>query len=155
MWEVLSPVMAKAILKDHGVIRFLHLDDGNTSIEVDVYNFKPGKHGFHIHEKGTVELGCDSLCAHYNPFNTTHGDRTDKVRHVGDLGNIDVEEDGTCKMTFIDKLVKLKGKHSVVGRSVIIHEDEDDLGRGGNDESLKTGNSGKRITCGKINYINN
>jgi Cu-Zn family superoxide dismutase len=33
---------------------------------------------------------------------------------------------------------------------IIIHKDEDDLGRGGNKESLKTGNAGERIGCGVI-----
>ena len=33
---------------------------------------------------------------------------------------------------------------------VIIHED--DCGKGGNAESLKTGNAGKRIACAVIGY---
>ena len=35
---------------------------------------------------------------------------------------------------FIDHLIKLKGKNNIIGRCVVIHEDEDDLGRGGLDE---------------------
>lgn len=152
MWDVLTPIVAEAKLKNHGSVKFESVENG-TKITVDVYNFKEGKHGFHIHEKGTVELGCDSLCAHYNPHNKKHGDRLDKERHVGDLGNIKVNEDGKCFMTFIDDLVELYGEYSVIGRSIIIHEGEDDVGRGGNEESLKTGNSGKRISCGKILLI--
>lgn len=28
----------------------------------------PGLHGFHIHEKGDVSMGCASTLGHYNPF---------------------------------------------------------------------------------------
>jgi len=33
---------------------------------------------------------------------------------------------------------------------VILHKDEDDLGLGANEDSLKTGNAGERIACGVI-----
>ena len=33
----------------------------------------------------------------------------------------------------------------LLGRSFIIHDKKDDLGKGGDKESLKTGNAGKRI----------
>ena len=34
----------------------------------------------------------------------------------------------------------------------MIHADEDDCGKGGHPDSLKTGNSGKRIACAVIGY---
>lgn len=47
-------------------------------------------------------------------------------------------------------MVTLYGVNSVLGRSIVIHKNEDDLGRGGNEESLKTGNAGQRVACGVI-----
>ena len=135
-------------------------------ISINIEGLKPGKHGFHIHEKGNLLEGCGSLCAHFNPDNTTHGDINDSKnnRHAGDLGNIIADKNGVCKQILYDKIIKLNGKYNIVGRSVVIHENEDDLGLGGLDEngeiidkkvhkeSLKTGNAGKRIACGIIGW---
>jgi Cu-Zn family superoxide dismutase len=44
----------------------------------------------------------------------------------------------------------LIGPHSIIGRSIIIKANEDDLGRGGHEYSLTTGNSGARIAGGVI-----
>jgi len=53
-----------------------------------------------------------------------------------------------------DKLVQLWGPLSVIGRSCVLHAQTDDLGEGGNDESLRTGNAGARIACGVIGLSN-
>jgi len=93
------------------------------------------------------------MCAHFNPFKTTHGGPNSKVRHVGDLGNIKTNAKGEAKYSFCDSVIKLRGtKSNIIGRGLIIHEDEDDCGKGGNAESLKTGNAGKRIACSVIGY---
>jgi Cu-Zn family superoxide dismutase len=76
-----------------------------------------------------------------------------KKRHVGDLGNIVTNTKGEAKYSFFDDIIKLRGnKCNIIGRGLIIHEDEDDCGQGGNEESLKTGNAGKRIACAVIGY---
>jgi Cu-Zn family superoxide dismutase len=50
-------------------------------------------------------------------------------------------------------VIKLRGvKSNIIGRGLIIHQDEDDCGEGGFDDSLKTGHAGKRIACAVIGY---
>ena len=43
-----------------------------------------------------------------------------------------------------------EGKGNVVGRAVVVHAGVDDLGLGGDDGSLATGNAGGRVACGVI-----
>jgi Cu-Zn family superoxide dismutase len=69
------------------------------------------------------------------------------------LGNIEADENGNVQQVMYDSLVKISGKYSVIGRSVVIHEKKDDLGKGCNLESLITGNAGKRIACGVIGVV--
>lgn len=122
----------------------------NVIISVNLSGIPPGLHGFHIHEYGDLREGCSSLCHHYNPKNKNHGGPNDKERHVGDLGNIEANKKGIVNMKFVDKEVKLRGKYSVIGRSIVIHEDPDDLGKGNHKDSKTTGHAGKRIACGII-----
>ena len=150
----------------HGYIEFTQ-QNNNMLVKVKVEGLKPGNHGIHIHTKGNLLEGCSSLCSHFNPYNTEHGakENSKEYRHVGDLGNIQADEYGKVDITFTDKLIKLNGKCNIIGRSVVIHEDEDDLGLGGLDnngniinrkihiESKKTGNAGKRIACGVIGWF--
>lgn len=42
----------------------------------------------------------------------------------------------------------------MIGRSCVLHKNEDDLGLGNHEESPKTGNSGPRIACGVIGVAN-
>ena len=58
-------------------------------------------------------------------------------------------------MKFSDKIIKLRGKYSIIGRSIVIHEDEDDLGKGKHSDSLITGHAGKRFACAIIGYSKN
>ena len=107
-----------------------------------------GLHGFHIHEFGDMTDGCASMGGHYNPDGVDHGDLEEG--HVGDLGNVTAGDDGVADFTIIAKRVDLMGDRSVVGRGMVIHKDEDDLGKGGDAESKKTGNAGDRLACGII-----
>lgn len=113
-------------------------------ITIDLQGVPDGAHGFHIHEKGNLSNGCESAGPHYNPSNVTHGSMGSG--HAGDLGNIIAKD---SKISMILRTTSFT-TDEIIGRSIVIHEKIDDLGMGGNAESLKTGNSGKRIACAVI-----
>ena len=65
------------------------------------------KHAFHIHELGDLTDGCMSLAGHYNPNGETHGGPESCHRHVGDLGNLQANEEGVAEFEFVDNKIKL------------------------------------------------
>lgn len=132
-----------------GVVRFQPVNDG-LLISYKIKGLTDGKHGFHIHEYGDLTDGCTSACAHFNPDGITHGGLDTKIRHFGDLGNVE-SKDGMAEGSLFLPDGRLDGsKYSILGRMIIVHADLDDLGKGGDEESLKTGNAGKRLACGVI-----
>ena len=145
-----------------GYINFQEDQDGNVHIQGNLNGLPPGVHAIHVHTKGDPRNCCEGLGGHYNPFDKPHGGRTIKDifgkeiinhnRHVGDFSNIEVGSDGTAKFSFVDPIVKLSGPYSIIGRSIVIHSDPDDLGKGSHSDSLTNGHSGKRISYGIIGW---
>tara|TARA_B000000557_G_C20793657_1_gene452243 strand:+ start:1135 stop:1647 length:513 start_codon:yes stop_codon:yes gene_type:complete len=134
----------------YGIVRFKQFKH-KLKIMYDIKGLSDGLHGFHIHEYGDLTDGCTSSCSHFNPFNKKHGGLNSSERHVGDLGNI-ISKNNIAKGIIYDKLTTLNHNDicCILGRCVVVHEDEDDLGLGNNEESKKTGNAGKRLACGVI-----
>ena len=135
-----------------GTVRFT--ENGNmVLIDIDLKGLKKGLHGFHVHECGDMSDKCESMCAHFNPYGKNHGGPGDKQRHVGDLGNLVVDSKGCAKYRTQDAVIRLRGtRANIIGRGLIIHADEDDLGKGGEKDSLTTGHAGKRVACAVIGY---
>ena len=153
----MKPIYAIAVFYDNikGTVRFTEeIVNNRIKIDLDLSGLKPNSlHGFHVHEAGDLSDKCTSMCSHFNPYGKTHGCPGVKERHVGDLGNIITNNKGSAKYTFYDDVIKIRGvKANIIGRGLIIHEDQDDCGKGNNEESLKTGNAGKRIACAVIGY---
>ena len=114
----------------------------------------PGKHALHINVFGDLSSGGTSCGGVFNPFGKNHGAPQDDERRVGSLGNIEANSEGVATVHIEDNLVKLIGPHSIIGRSIVVHENEDDLGKGGHEMSLKNGNPGPIAAFGVVGISN-
>lgn len=145
-----------------GEVLFSNLK-GGTQVIATFTKIPKGKHGFHIHRAGDLRgKGCQGACEHYHRGRkgTRHGGpphtslrKTNKrhrthERHSGDLGNIEMPKKQSS-ITYVYFLPHIPAE-DLFGRSVIVHDDEDDLGRGDYEDSHTTGHSGKRIACAII-----
>ncbi len=130
--------------KVHGLVTFTR-DGDKVKVVADFEGLAPGKHGFHIHEWGDCSSKDGAAAGgHYNPASKPHGAPDSAQRHVGDLGNIDVGQDGKAHIEHSDSVLKLDGPASIVGRGVIVHAKADDL------KTQPTGDAGGRLACGVI-----
>ncbi len=138
---VLMPTKGSKVF---GVVTFTVKGD-DVEITGAIYDLTPGKHGFHVHEFGdlTDPAGL-ATGGHFNPDKEKHGGPEDKERHVGDLGNVVADENGKATLKMTDKLLRLSGPHSVIGRGLIVHAKEDDL------KTQPTGDAGGRVAQGVI-----
>ncbi len=146
--------MAVAVLdtpKVQGEVCF-YQKKGGVEIQYLFTRLPPGPHGFHIHRAGDLRgEGCKAACDHWHKGKpTSHGGPpTHKgPRHTGDLGNIDMEKNEKGQM-----FLKHVSLEELYGRSVIVHEDEDDYGMGNEEDSKTTGHSGARIACAIIGRV--
>ena len=131
-----------------GKITFMETEGGVRVIAL-ISGLQPNtKHGFHIHEYGDCSaIDGASAGGHFNPSNTSHGGPMDKMRHEGDLGNLEADANGNAAVDYVDPMLTLRGEDSIIGLSVIVHQKEDDL------KTQPTGNSGPRIACGVIGVM--
>lgn len=95
--------------------------------------------GFHIHEgtscTGNINDEFSNAKSHLNPTNCPH------PFHIGDLPPL-IENNGYAYMSVLINKFKI---NDIVGKVIIIHDMPDDF------NSQPSGNSGKKIACGKIN----
>lgn len=118
-----------------------------VELRIDVSGLPAGKHGVHIHEKGDCSTP-DAMSAgeHWNPTNEAHGKFGEHPFHRGDIGNIDVGDDGRGSLSMSTDLWTLGtgGPSDVVGRSIVVHADPDDF------KTQPAGAAGTRVGCGVI-----
>lgn len=119
---------------------------GKVRVVANVTGLKPGKHGFHVHEKGDCSApDATSAGGHFNPTGAAHGDPQKGAAHAGDMPMLVADNAGKAQLTLEMKGVTVAdGASSLVGRAVIVHADPDDH------TTQPTGNSGARVACGLI-----
>ena len=130
--------------KVHGIVTFTEEKNG-IKVVADIEGLKPGKHGFHIHQYGDCSSN-DGMSAggHFNPDNMPHAGPMAKMRHEGDMGNVTADSNGKVHFEWTDNLLSFEGRHSIIGRGLIVHTVFDDL------KSQPVGNAGARVGCGVI-----
>lgn len=124
------------------------LTETATGVKVDmtVEGISPGPHGAHFHEKGDCSApDAKSAGDHFNPGGHQHALPEKDQRHLGDMGNIDIGQDGkgTLSIEIPGANLKAGDPKSFRGRAIIVHEKKDDGGQ-------PTGNAGGRIGCGVV-----
>lgn len=138
---VLVPVGESGV---SGEVQFEQVADG-VRITGRIEGLTPGAHGFHVHRFGDLSDGTGGTSAggHFAPEGSPHGNPSEEQRHVGDLGNVVAGEDGIATIDFVDDVVALSGRHSIVGRALVVHAEADRF-------TQPSGNAGARVAFGVI-----
>jgi superoxide dismutase, Cu-Zn family len=120
---------------------------GGVRVEVQVRNASVGAHGVHFHQKADCSASDGkSAGGHFNPKDTEHGlPKQDPVHHVGDLGNIQINDQGFGALYALVEGATLDddADTSLLDRGLIVHTKRDDGGQ-------PTSNAGARIGCAEI-----
>ena len=125
-----------------GFIKFIQHESNPLHLIGKFNGLKPGIHGIHVHQwgisfiplkyvanLGNLEEYGKYVGGHFNPTCVNkHGGLCDKIRHTGDLGNIQADQYGAASFNFeVGELCINGGSCNIVGRSILINENEDDL----------------------------
>lgn len=119
-----------------------------VTMDMNVYKLTPGLHAVHIHEKGNCgATDGSSAGGHWNPSNDDHGKWGAEHFHMGDIGNLTADQNGTSRLIFeTDKwcLGCSDASKNIIGKSIIIHAGKDDF------HTQPTGDAGGRVGCVEI-----
>jgi Cu-Zn family superoxide dismutase len=132
-----------------GTVQFTRVIGNRLRVRAQIQGLTPGPHGFHIHEFGDCSAADGSSAGpHFNPRNQLHGGPEGPEHHLGDLGNVEADAGGRAAIGMATDVITLDtGPHGVLGRSVVVHADRDDL------MTDPAGNSGARLACGVIRAL--
>lgn len=129
-----------------GTVRFEQIEVG-VRITGEISGLRPNSlHAFHLHEFGDCSApDGTSAGGHYNPDGHQHAGPDAPAHHAGDFGNLQADASGTARVDLVSDDLSVSGpRNPVLGRSVVIHAQADDL------VTQPTGNAGGRIGCGIV-----
>ncbi|XP_048663021.1 superoxide dismutase [Cu-Zn]-like [Marmota marmota marmota] len=139
--------------KDNGPVKgTIHFKQKANKVLVSghIIGLAEGQHRFHVHQLRDNAEGCTNAGSHFNPQSKQHGGSTDEERNVRDLDNVTADIDGMVNVSVEDSLISLSGERAIIGRTMVVHEKPDDLGKGGNEENTEVGNAGSCLACGVV-----
>jgi len=122
--------------------------NGMVLMTANISGLTPGNHAIHIHAIGDCSAD-DGISAggHWNPTEVSHGAWGVAPFHIGDIGNLEANTDGTASLSRNTDLWCIDCSDvakNIVGKAIIIHEGPDDF------SSQPSGAAGPRIGCGVI-----
>lgn len=140
-------INAKSGTQTGGTAKFTQKGD-EVVMKLDATNLTPGIHAVHIHEKGDCSAADGtSAGGHWNPAKDDHGKWGAEHFHMGDIGNLVANQNGTATLIFKTNkwcLDCADESKNIIGKGLIIHEDKDDF------HTQPTGNAGGRVGCVEI-----
>lgn len=121
---------------------------GIVEMDLSIFKLKPGLHAVHIHEFGNCSASdASSAGGHWNPEKDMHGKWESEHFHMGDIGNLDANKDGSARLVFTTDKWCLgcdDPMKNIIGKSIVIHATADDF------HTQPTGNAGGRVGCVEI-----
>lgn len=136
--------------KEVAVVTLSEGAEEKVHVALEATDLPPGKHAFHVHEKGVCEApDFKSAGGHYNPEDKEHGKDSADGQHAGDFDNIEVNDEGKASVEFDTDMISLDEDSTNTlftkeGTALVIHAGEDDY------KSQPAGDAGDRIACGVI-----
>ncbi len=119
----------------------------NIKLVISLANASAGEHAVHIHATGDCSApDGTSAGGHWNPTGVAHGKWGEGEFHLGDIGNMTVDDQGMGKLELTTNLWEMNtgSDIDIVGKAIIVHAGADDF------VSQPSGNAGARIGCGVI-----